>query len=938
MNLLKQFSFIKKILRRSVKLLLLIAISAIISTGQTEAQEKSSISGKVVDDETGEPLIGVNILIEGTMVGTSADLEGFYAIKNIDPGVYSIRFSYVGYSSTIVKEVELRQGSDKILNIALKSSTAQLNEVVVTADAIKGTENSILKIQKNANIIMDALSLELIKKNNSSDGVDVLKRMTGVSIFQGKYAIIRGVSDRYNAAMLNGANLPSSDPEKRSFSYDIIPSSIIESVITAKTSSPDKPADFSGGLVQINTVEFPSKFFIDFSYSNSYMNGSSNEKYLGYNGGGKDYLGYDDGTRKMPEIIGKERVTRGFYSSQELRQIGLSFKNNLQPFEKQTSLNKGFKLSIGDKYLFNESTLGIVGALTYSNNDELRDFEKNNFTDEGARYQYKGTNFSNTVLWSALLNTSFKLGKNHKISLKNMYNQTADDDIDITEGDYNYIPEKRRSILYRYVSRSLASSQIIGEHSMFLLNGALINWNFNYSDSKRNEPDARRNVFSRGDDSEPWYYILDQSLSTRFFSELNDKNYGGASDFTIKPFSDGKISFKVGGLLEKKERSFNARIFGFKNNTGGGRAQMIYEDSVLKSGRLDYIFDQKNFNQYFIEVVEITKPSDSYAALQEARSAFIMMETPILSNIRIVGGIRYEYSRQLLNSIDIKGDNTNVDNSYNDLLPSMNIIYQMNETINFRAAYSKTLARPEFREIAPYAYFDFLSNELVIGNPELIRTMIDNYDLRLEFYPDLGEIAAVSLFYKKFNNPIEQILIASSSFEPIRSYGNANNAVNYGVEFELRKNLEFVYSGFSDLSFVGNVSLIKSEIDLGESVNTEFVRAKRPLQGQSDYILNLGLYYDNYEYGVSSGLTYNKIGYRIAKVGYGNLGDIIEKPRDQVDFNISKRIIENISLSLSAKDILAQDIKYLQRTNNGDKIAESYRRSASFSMGLSLKL
>ncbi len=908
-----------------------------IIQSNTLAQQGGIITGTVTDQSTGELLIGVNVVVIGTTKGAATDIDGNFIIKNLDAGEYSLKVSFISYSTLTINNVIVNQDKQTKLDVQLKPESKVLDEVVVSAEMLKSNENSILKVQKNANNIMDVVSAELIKKNNSADGTDVLKRMTGVAITDGKYAYIRGVSDRYNNTLLNGASLPSTDPEKKSFSYDMFPSSLIENVLTAKTFTPDKPADFSGGLVQINTVEFPSKFFINLGSSSSYNTTTSLKSFTGYNGGKTDFLGYDDGTRERPSTINDTKVVKGNYSSDQLTEIGQSFKNNWNTLSEKAPLNYDYKLSLGDKFDLGEASyLGVVGSITYSNNEEAKKYEKNSATFDGPRYEYSGTNYTNSVLFGALLNTSYKFGFN-KISWKNLFNQSSDNDILVNAGDYEYTSQYRETTALRFVSRTLLSTQLLGEHVIPEFNNSTINWSASYCNSKRNEPDARQYVYARdiSEPNDPMRFLLDQSWSTRFYGDLNDKIYSTNLDLTIKPFAEKSLpSFKLGFMLDKKGRDFDARIFGFRNMPGGN---FIAEDSIMKLS-VDKIFLPENFNSKFIQVVEITKPSDSYNSNSTVLGSYFMFDLTLLESIKMVVGARYEYSNQNLNSKSETNADVKLSPKYNDLLPAINLTYLLNEKINLRAAYSKTLARPEFRELAPYSYYDFLTSELVIGNPDLKRTLIDNYDLRLEYYPELGELFAISFFNKEFTDPIEQVFIATSGFEAYRSYANVSHARSYGLEFEVRKNFGFIAGQLRNLSFVGNLSLIKSKVKINESEAIGFQRTDRPMQGQAEYIMNFGLYYDNSELGFSSNVVYNKVGDRISQVGFINVGDIVERARDQVDFSFSQKIISELTLSFSAKDILAQDVVFMQKRPGKDTVEARYQKGRNFSLGISYTL
>ncbi len=432
-----------------------------------------------------------------------------------------------------------------------------------------------------------------------------------------------------------------------------------------------------------------------------------------------------------------------------------------------------------------------------------------------------------------------------------------------------------------------------------------------------------------------YVFCLINRLATRFYSELEDNDYNFLTNFSTKPFTDPqvlKISF--GGLYNKKDRTFDARIFGFRNNAGGN---FLQEDSTLQLS-VDRIFQPENINQQFISVTEITKPSDSYSAFQEIAAGYLMFDATFLHSLRLVAGVRFEYSEQNLDTYTTSNQVVNVRDYYRDWLPSINLTYMLNSDMNLRFGFNKTLARPEFREIATFSYFDFVANELVQGNPDLTRTLVDNYDVRFEMFPGAGELLAVSFFYKRFTNPIELILIASSSNEPIRSFQNAETAQNIGAELELRKGLGFIGSTFTNFSIVANLSFIRSRVQFDNTGGSSFQEDERPLQGQANNIINIGLYYDDFDLGLNSAITYNRVGERIAQVGYADIGNIIEEPFDLIDFNISKKIFQKFGLKLSLLDILNQDRIFNQETNKGNQISQLYNTGRTFKFEISYQL
>ncbi len=924
----------KDLLKKITVLLSLIELGG----SQLTAQPKGSISGKVTDKSNGEALISATVQLVGTNRGALTDLDGVYVVKDLSPGKYTVRFTFISYQNVVVENAIVEAGKDTKISVSLLPVATQMNEMVVSADVLKSTEAAIVTLQKNSSSIVDGVSAELIKKNNSSNGSDILKRMSGITMFEGRYAYIRGVSDRYNLTLLNGASLPSTDPEKKSVSYDLFPSSLIENIVTRKSSTPDNPADFSGGLVEINTVEFPSQFFMEFGTGASYNTVSTLKTSLTSNSGKYDYLGFDDGTRDLPSSIPSTHVNSTL-GQQKIQELGRSFNNDWNVKSGKIPFNSNFKFSAGNSFDVGENNLGFIGSLTYSNNSEVRSYTRNYYNYDGVWYDYHGSDYQNNILWGALFNVSYKFAGKNKISFKNIYNQNTDNNVIATKGNHYYVPEYRDATTIQFLQRSLYSAQLVGEHLLGFFNNSLLNWNINFANSKRKEPDTRKYLYSRDIDSSDsaLRFAMNQATDTRFFSNLNDKTLGFSGDLLIKIFDNPSLpNLKVGYSYNNKDRNYDPRTFGFDFNQR--KTSIAVRDSIFKLPVED-IFQPENINPDFIYLVEVSNPPDKYSAGEKIQSTYAMFNTTLYDKLKLTGGIRYEYSQTSLSYIDPQNYSRtlNVGNSYNDILPSLNFTYILNDEINIRGAYGRTLTRPELRELAVSGYYDFLTDDYVFGNPDLKRTLIDNYDLRFEIYPAANEIFSVNFFYKRFDKPIEVIGINTSN--KARSWKNADFAKSYGVELELRKNLSIISESLKPFSLIGNLSFIKSEVDLGNAAvgQAELVQ-KRPLQGQADFVLNAGLYYDNYLIGLSANVNYNVIGKKIVEVGVDQTGDILSQPRHQIDFNFSKILLSNFTLKVAVKDLLAQDEVTIQQTRFGDKTADRIKRGRIFSIGVSYQL
>lgn len=918
---------------------LILTVFTTASSFQIYGQAAGSISGKVIDKNSNDVLIGASVSVQGTTLGATTDLEGEFIIRNVRPGTYSLRFSYVSYRNIVIENVKVESGKNQVVDCPMLPTSIQLQEVVIQSDMIKASEGELLSIQRNSINLVDGMSSELIKKNNSSDGTDILKRMTGVTIADGKYAFIRGVSDRYNSTMLNGANLPGTDPEKKSVSYDLFPSALIENIITNKTASPDKRADFSGGLVQIKTIDFPSSLFYEFGAGSSYNSISNLKSGLTYDGGKYDFIGIDDGVRDLPSIVSGQHINNSL-SQSTIQEMGRAFPNNWDTKSTKTPLGSNFKFSLGNSIQAGEGTLGYIGSVSYSNSTEVKDYERNYYNYDGPWYNYSGKDYSTKVLWGGLLNLSYKISPEHKISFKNLYNQNTDNLVLSSAGEHYYVPEYRKATVLQFLERSLLSSQLVGEDVFSFLNQTILNWNINYSQSTRKEPDTRKYWYSKeiGSPDTDLRFAMNQATATRFYSDLKDDIYGLSFDLTLKPFEDPLMpSFKTGLMLDKKNRNYEPRTFGYDFNQR--KTPIELRDSILK-GDVNGIFAPENINPNFIYIVEVSNPPDKYTAEENVLGAYFMMNLNFFDIWNISGGVRYENSATELSYID-PNDYTKslvISPSYSDLLPSINSTIRFGGGFNVKGAYSKTLARPELRELAHSGYYDFLTDDYVYGNPNLIRTVIDNYDIRVEYYPTPLELYSLGFFYKNFDKPIE--IIGTNASGKTRTWKNADNAKTLGLEMEIRKNLSFLGDVLRPLSIVSNVSIMKSEVDLGQqSVAQAELEQKRALQGQAEYIINLGLYYDDYESGLISSLVYNKVGSKILSVGVDKSGDIIDKPRDIIDFMVSKKIFDNLTLKFAVKDILSQDQITIQKTFlQGDRTADLIKRATTFSFGFTYRI
>ncbi|MCK6612094.1 MAG: carboxypeptidase-like regulatory domain-containing protein [Bacteroidia bacterium] len=925
-------------------IMLLTAFAAQAQTGK--------IAGKIIDQKTGEEILGATVVIEGTSFGAATDYEGKFSINNVKPGKYNLIISFISYQKKTISGVEVKANEVTQVNTSLSESKRDLNEVVITGELKKENASALLIQQKRNISISDGVSADMIKRTPDATTSDVMKRVSGTSIQDNKFAIIRGLNDRYNVAYINGAPLPSTESDRKAFSFDIFPSGMIDNMVITKSASPDLPGDFAGGLITINTKDIPEKRFVSASLSGSSHSLTTGKAGFSYEGGNTDWLGIDDGKRALPSGI----PARGEFNNQSNEQFVNSAKqfNSSWATERIAALpvNSSFQVSGGNSYKMGKNNeFGFIVSGSHSNSYRNSYVERNSFNnpmgkiDNQIKNSYMDSITKREVLAGAMLNMGLKLGNKHKISFKNSYIVNSEDNTILRSGNDDYLTESlplMRGTFYNYSESRLLTQQLIGDH---FINSLKIkaNWVLNNNIIQRNIPDFRRftttaNLIDPGaNDGVYTNYAARISSSNpditqmgRFFSKLDETIRSAAINLSIPAdrikIKGVKTSFKTGALYQVRSRDFEARAFApiLNQNTPGRQA-------ILEAS-LDTLFAASRYtNNFFFK--EDFRAQDVYSASSKLAAAYLMADQKIGARIRMSYGVRLESYRQQLNSFELNSNPPKplkVDTVFNDILPSLNFTYELNEKTNLRFSASRSVARPEFREIAPFQFYDFNLNSVVTGNPALVRTRIDNYDVRYEFYPGEGQMISASAFYKKFTNPIEVVYEFPGS-DLVQGYSSDAKANNYGFEIELRKNFDFVDKWMSTdwakrFSVTFNYAYILSKVELNQAVS---IAGNRPLQGQSPYILNGSFQYYNEKSNLAFALFINRIGRRIAFVREKNglAPDMWENPRTVIDLSISKRFYNKFEAKLGIGDLLAQDLVFYQDNNENGKL-DNFNKAA----------
>ncbi|PTB96586.1 TonB-dependent receptor [Marivirga lumbricoides] len=918
-------------------LYLFIFISCLaISSGLAQ---KGFLRGKVTDAETGEALIGATISIPGTGTGAVADFEGNYSLP-LDPGTYTISFQFVSYQSKNVSEIQIAAGETNSLDVSLTSDVSSLSEVVVRAKAIRDSDAGLLIMQKKSAVVLDGMSSQTFKKIGDNNLSGAIKRVTGVSVQGGKYVYVRGLGDRYTRTTLNGMSIPGLDPERNDVQIDLFPTNVLENIVVYKTFSPELAADFTGGTVNIETKSFPEEKVTSLKVGVGYnpqMNLSSD--YLSYNGGETDFIGIDDGTRDLPISDPQAGVPQT--GSPELGPLTRSLNPEMAAMRKKSFINTNFSFNHGNQLDFSNYKIGYGVVLNYQNNYEYFDdiqyslyFKDANrdINQLDAQFIREGELGRNNVLWSTLLTGAIKFS-NHQVGVTFLGTQNG-----ISEASQLLFVDKEETgqtayqDVLTYSQRSLLSPTLYGKHKFNKVN---LEWTNSFTKARVYDPDFRETLiaevprFVGGEPVEPDYSIAggQGGRAGRFWRDLNEDNENFRIDASYSISEKNKI--KIGGAGLLKWRKFET--FSFNLNKSGVIENdpnfLLLPENIYSLDNRSGTYLQGNY-----------EAANNYEARSQVFAAYAMNDISITDNIRAIYGLRAEkvnmfYTGENNFGTVVYDDEKTLDEL--NLLPSVNTVFSISENSNIRASYGRTLARPSFREKSIAEILDPISGIRFSGNIDLNQTNIDNFDVRYESFFDRNQMFSVSAFYKQFDGHIEQVRF---EIEPTAvTWQNIGGSYVYGVELEVRKNLDFIVPG---IALGTNVSLAKSSVNMKEVVvfedgvtgeNTteyesrlsqartdEHIEETRVMAGQSPYLINSFLNYSDEEGLTNINLSYNVQGESLSVVGVGNVPDVYAKPFHSLNLNASRSFgyKNRMQLSVGVDNILGDKKEEVWRNND----------------------
>ena len=945
-------------LTKAPVLLVLIPLLLFLFPGKAFSQDSAGMLKGVVSRASDNSSIGAaTVKIESPSnpdIVLATGLDGKFS-SPVDPGELIVEISAQGFLTQRLP-VTIVAGEEQDLPVILPEDSDE-STIEVRGRLLEASARKQLLERRFATEVSDRVGAEEISKSGSSDAGEVVSRLPAVTIVGGKFAYVRGLGGRYSQTLLDGTSIPSPEPAKKVVPLDLFPSSIIESVVVSKSYSPELPGEFAGGSVRISTVGVPEGSFTKFSLGSSYNTQTTFRDFNTYKGGNYDFLGFDDGTRGLPDGFPSVRIAIGNLGIEGVQAVGRSFDNNWALMTSTAMPGFGFDFSFGDKVeLDGLSRFGYVGSFSYSNSyQNIEDRRKVDFGVSGEDlvlfndYTIDSSSFG--VDLTGIFSMTYEHTPAQKITLRNMLSRSTSDSVNLTEGVNVDNGEPIRFTQFRYIERAIFNSQLTGEH--LLVGDSLLNWKTSFSYTERDEPDTRSNKYELSalqvdtdSDGVPdtlvekyrWY---DKSFSgSRDFYFLDEHVFDSTAQISI-PFSPFAMKdpnadplallpsqyLKFGLGASFRDRGFSARLFRYRR-AGTNDVNGVPIDFSLPP---ELLFTEDNIHPTGFVLEEFTRSTDNYEAEQQLYSGFASTSFLLSDQFRIQGGLRIESSNQEVRTFELFGNGEiKAINKTTDPLPAINLTYELEEDHQLRFGVSQTVSRPQLRELSEAQYTDTLGSFSVQGNPDLETATLQNFDVRYESYPTPDEIFSVGIFYKNLDKPIEQVQLQAAS-ALIKSFLNAKDGTLFGIEVEARTDLSRVHPVFDGFLLSANLAFIDSEVTAVVTPLLAQTNLKRPLQGQPEYVANLGIYWEDSELGLESSLQFNTFGERISSVGANGLQDEYEQPRLDLDWVISKKF-EMGKLKFKVTNLLNEDYKF----QVNDAVAESYRKGVGCSLSYSV--
>jgi outer membrane receptor protein involved in Fe transport len=893
------------------------------------AQGTGRIIGRVVDAGQGAPIAGAQVEVVDTSIRAVSALDGRYTLPGVPAGPVSVRVRMIGFGPKTVTGIVVTSGQTVAQDISMAAEAVQLAEISVSAASERGTVNRALEEQRNASNIINAVTAEQIQKSPDSDAGQAVQRVSGVTVQDGKYVFVRGLGERYTTTSLDGARIPSPEPERRVVPLDLFPSSLLEGITTSKTFTPEQPGDFSGAQVNLKTREFPLRRMVSFSASAGFNDAATGKDVIKAPTVGREWLGFGGSSRELPGVVRQAGSLNGLTQDQQNALIG-SFRNVWSPNAGSGSANGSFGLSVGGEDPVFGQPIGYIGSFSYTYGQEVRRDETEGLAGLGGTpgttvpfNTYHGSSARNSVLWGGLLNLSSRLGASTRLAFNNTYTRSADNEASDLLGFNEEFSSTFDFTRLTYTERAVRSNQLSGEH--LLSQRSFASWAVTSAGVSRNEPDRSDVGYLVQPDPVtgrlvPVEWFGQARFATRTFSTLDEHSWDFAGNYRLFLGSlEHPVTVKAGAAYRTVERDADSRAYDIVNRTLSDAQRQAAPEAIFTAANASASSFLLNANAN----------AGLYTASDRITAGYVQLEWPVTRRLQVIGGARVERWRLDVDTRTVQGAIVSATPRQTDVLPSLALNYRLTEDQNLRLSASQTLSRPEYRELSPVPYFEQVGLLTTFGNPDLRRALIQNYDARWEWFPGAGEVISFGVFAKRFTSPIEKVIILSAGTAAL-SYVNADRANNYGVELELRKGLGVVAPALAPFTLFANTTLMQSEITPGNAGISALTNANRPMVGQSEYVVNAGLGWSSPAGSWNATVLYNVAGRRIAEAGVSGLPDAYEEARHLVDASLQFPVISQMSVRLDGRNLL--DSPY--RLTQGDVARHGYHLGRVFSLGL----
>ena len=926
---------------RTLSLLRLVALLCAAGTSSALAQAPNAptgrIVGRVVDQATGSGIADVALQVSGTSLGARSGLDGRFSLSGVPAGSATLQARRIGYGFKTVTGVVVPAGATVEQNIALGTTAVQLSTQLVTASAERGSVSEALDGQRNALGVVSSVTAEQIARSPDGDAAQAVKRVSGVTVQDGKYVFVRGLGERYTTSFLNGARVPSPEPERRVVPLDMFPAGLLQTITTSKTFTPDQQGDFSGATVNIRTKEFPASRSASLQIGSGYAAGATGEGIFSATSAGGESFAMVNGGRELPPLLRRLGNLQTVNLNQgDVNLLVGSLRNSWTPSYGRGAplLNGSASVGGNDPILFGHQ-LGYLFSGSISSGVDVKRNQLRALAQPGTTRgetvpgdSLLGQTVSRSVLWGGLANLSTMLGTGSRLSFNGLFNRSADNDARIERGTFVADASRVQITRMQYTQRQVFSGQLTGEHQL----GAAhrFDWSATASGVRRYEPDRSAFVQNIEQDTPGGPEVLrwiygGTGAAVRTFSDLNENSheYSGGYQLSVGP-SDARTQVKLGGLYRATGRDAQSLSYAIAANPGA-------VTNELRELPPEQLFDGR-YTTPGAAVFNIFPLSQggSYVARDRLAAGYLMADVPVGAAVRVIGGARYESDRLELDAASTLGSPVAVRRQWNDVLPSLALIWKLGNAQQLRASGARTLARPEYRELAPITSRDVVNGENTQGNEHLSRTNVTNVDIRWEMYPDAGEILSVALFAKRFDLPIERVAGSGSGGTSYVFFENARSADNYGIELELRRNLGSLVSVLEPFTFFSNVTLMKSQIHLYDTTTAAATNLDRRMVGQAPYVLNTGLTYTTATGATTGTVLFNRVGERIYAAGASPMPDVLERPRNVLDFSFRQAVRPEVMVRLDLKNLLDAPYDVVQ----GAITREYYRSGRAVQVGL----